>query len=88
MAAKKKKSAKPVIRHMASIGSQGVEYGDKLDKKTVTQKLARIKKAGFDGFTGRVPFITKDIAENSGLIFAAPSDIGGIGEIRSKFKAI
>ncbi len=88
MAAKKKQPVKPVIRHMASLGSQGIEYGDKMDKKTVVQKLGRIKKAGFDGFTGRIPFITPEIAQNSGLIFVATSDIGGAGEIRSKFRAI
>ena len=88
MAAKKKQPSKPVIRHMASLGSQGVEYGDKMDKKTVVQKLGRIRKAGFDGFTGRIPFITPEISRNSGLIFVATSDIGGAGEIKSKFRAI
>jgi sugar phosphate isomerase/epimerase len=86
--AKRKLPAKPVIRHTASISSLAAEYGDKTDRKSVEQKLGRIRKAGFDGFTGRVPIITGEIAENSGLIFVASIDIGGKSEIKPKFRAI
>jgi len=78
---------KPVIRHMCSIGTLG-GYGRKSGEWPVDQKLARIRKAGFDGFLGRIPMITREHVEKSGLIFAATTDIGGIPEIKGKFKAI
>lgn len=83
----KKDSKKPVIRHMCSIGTLG-GYGGKSGEWSVDQKLKRIRKAGFDGFLGRIPMITRDHVEKSGLIFAATTDVGGIPEIPTKFQAI
>ncbi|MBS10407.1 MAG: xylose isomerase [Gemmatimonadetes bacterium] len=83
----KKRVEKPVIRHMCSIGTLG-GYGGKKGEWSVDQKLRRIHKAGFDGFLGRIPMITREHVEKSGLIFAATTDIGGIREIKGKLCAI
>ena len=72
---------------MCSIGTLG-GYGGKLGEWSITKKLRRIHQAGFDGFLGRIPMITREHVEKSGLIFAATTDIGGIPEINSKFRAI
>jgi sugar phosphate isomerase/epimerase len=72
---------------MCSIGTLG-GYGGKSGEWSVTKKLRRIRKAGFDGFLGRIPIITRKHVEESGLIFAATTDVGGIPEIRPKFRAI
>ena len=87
MAKTKKRVEKPVIRHMASLGSLA-QYGGRKGEWSTEEKLQRIKRAGFDGFTGRVPIITREMVEKSGMLFAATSDIGGKGEIKPKFKAI
>jgi len=78
---------KPKIRHMCSVGTLG-GYGGKKGEWTLEQKLRRIRKAGFDGFLGRIPMITREVVDASDLIFAATTDIGGIREIKGKFKAI
>jgi hypothetical protein len=78
---------KPKIRHLCSVGTLG-GYGGKKGEWTLEQKLRRIKKAGFDGFLGRVPMITRDVVDASGLIFAATTDVGGIPEIKGKFEVI
>ena len=78
---------KPKIRHMCSVGTLG-GYGGKNGEWTLKQKLQRIHKAGFDGFLGRIPMITREIVDASGLIFSATTDVGGIPEIKGKFKAI
>lgn len=83
----KQRAQKPKIRHMCSIGTLG-GYGGKSGEWSVTKKLQRIRKAGFDGFLGRIPIITRKHVEESGLIFAATTDVGGIPEIRPKFRAI
>ena len=57
-------------------------------KLSIEQGLKLVKNAGFDGFTGRVPMITREHVEKSGLLFAATVDIGGIPEIKSKLRAI
>lgn len=85
--AKKKGPSKPKVRHMCSIGTLG-GYGGKGGEWSVPKKLRRIKKAGFDGFLGRIPMITREIVDESGLIFAATTDIGGIPEIKEKLQAI
>ena len=82
-----KSASKPRIRHMCSIGTLG-GYGGKKGEWTVEQKLKRIRKAGFDGFLGRIPLITREIVDKSGLIFAATIDVGGIQEIKGKFTSI
>ncbi len=87
MAKTRKRVEKPVIRHMASLGSLA-EYGGRKGEWSTEEKLRRIKEAGFDGFTGRVPMITREMVEESGMLFAATSDIGGIREIKPKFRAI
>ena len=87
MAMTRKRVEKPVIRHMASLGSLA-EYGGRKGEWSTEEKLRRIKEAGFDGFTGRVPMITREMVEESGMLFAATSDIGGIREIKPKFRAI
>ena len=87
MAKTRKRVEKPVIRHMASLGSLA-EYGGRNGEWSTEEKLRRIKEAGFDGFTGRVPMITREMVEESGMLFAATSDIGGIREIKPKFRAI
>ena len=87
MAKTRKRVEKPVIRHMASLGSLA-EYGGRKGEWSTEEKLRRIKEAGFDGFTGRVPMITREMVEESGMLFAATADIGGIREIKPKFRAI
>jgi len=83
----KKKVEKPRIHHMCSVGTLG-GYGGKKGEWDIPEKLKRIKKAGFDGFLGRIPMITAEHIEKSGLIFAATTDIGGVREIKGKFRAI
>ena len=80
-----KKTERPKIRHMAHLVSL-LESGKR--KLTIEQRLKLVKEAGFDGFTGRVPMITREHVEKSGLLFAATVDIGGIPEIKSKLRAI
>ncbi|MFT5370296.1 MAG: sugar phosphate isomerase/epimerase [Candidatus Latescibacterota bacterium] len=82
-----KKVEKPKLRHMATLGSLG-GYGNKNGEWSVEQKLQVIKKAGFDGFVGRVPLVTREHVETSGLLFAATVDIQVISEIRGKLKAV
>jgi sugar phosphate isomerase/epimerase len=82
-----KKVVRPVIRHMATLGSMGGP-GSGQETWSLERKLQAIKKAGFDGFLGRVPMITRDHVEASGLIFAATVDIQGKPEVRRKLKAI
>ena len=82
-----KKVEKPKLRHMATLGSLG-GYGNKNGEWSVEQKIQVIKKAGFDGFVGRLPLVTKEHVETSGLLFAATVDIQVISEIRGKLKAV
>ena len=87
MAKKMSKPAKPIIRHMCTLGTL-VGYGGKKGEWSVAKKLKRIKKAGFDGFLGRVHLLERKEVEDSGLIFACTTDMGGAGEVKPKFKAI
>jgi sugar phosphate isomerase/epimerase len=82
-----KKIERPKLRHMATLGSL-TGYGNKKGEWNAEQKIQCIKKAGFDGFVSRLPLITREHVETSGLLFAATVDIGGIPEIRGKLKAI
>ena len=83
----KNKPKRPIVHHMCSIGTLG-GYGGKSGEWSVDQKLKRIQKAGFDGFLGRIPMITRESVEKSGLIFAATTDIENIPEIKGKLRAI
>ncbi|MBT5830742.1 MAG: xylose isomerase [Candidatus Latescibacteria bacterium] len=84
---KQKRIEKPKIRHMASLWSL-TGYGGKKGEWTVDEKMARIKKAGFDGFLGRVPVVTSELVAKHGLIFAATVDMGLAKEVKPKLKAI
>jgi hypothetical protein len=83
----KSKTAKPKIRHMCSVGTLG-GYGGKKGEWDIPKKLKRIKQAGFDGFLGRIPMITREHVDQSGLIFAATTDVGEIPAIKPRFEAI
>jgi len=63
-------------------------YGGRGGEWTLADKLRQIKRAGFDGFLGRAPAVSREAVEASGLIFAATVDIGSIPEIVPKLKAI
>ena len=52
------------------------------------RKLQEIKNAGFDGFLGRVPVVTAEHVQQSGLLFAATVDIGEAAEVDPKLRAI
>ena len=82
-----KKVKRPKIQHMATLWTL-TDYGGKKGEWSIDQKIKRIKKAGFDGFCGRVPDITAEHVEKYGLLFAATVDIGTVKEIRPKLKAI
>ena len=53
-----KSAKKPRIRHMCSLGTLG-GYGGKKEW-SVPKKLTKIRKAGFDGFLGRVHMLSKE----------------------------
>ena len=82
-----KKVKQPIIQHMATLWTL-TDYGGKKGEWSTDQKIKQIKKAGFDGFCGRVPDITVEHVEKYGLLFAATVDIGTIKEIRPKLRAI
>ncbi|MCZ6633612.1 MAG: xylose isomerase [bacterium] len=83
----KKKVEKPRIYQMATLGSLS-GYGGKKGEWSTERKLKEIKKAGFDGFVGRIPLVTREHVEKSGLLFAATIDMGGIPEIKPKLRAL
>ena len=83
----KEKPVRPVLRHMCSVGTL-LGYGDKGKEWTFPQKLRRIKNAGFDGFLGRVIMFPPEVVEESGLIFACTTDMGGPKEAGRKLKRI
>ena len=82
-----RKAERPKIRHLATLGSLA-GYGDRKGEWSIEKKLKRIKEAGFDGFLGRLPLVTRDHVEGSGLIFAATTDMVSIREIGPKLRAI
>lgn len=77
----------PQIRHMASLWTLS-GYGGKRGEWSIDEKLKRIKAAGFHGFLGRVPVVTREHVERHGLLFAATTDMGSAAEVMPKFKAI
>ncbi|MBQ36614.1 MAG: xylose isomerase [Gemmatimonadaceae bacterium] len=83
---KKEKVKKPRIRHLCSLGTLG-GYGGKKGEWSVPQKLKRIRKAGFDGFLGRVHMLTPQQVQDSGLIFACTTDMGGPEDVEPKLTA-
>ncbi len=83
----KKQVKKPKIHHMATLGSL-MGYRSKKGEWSTKRKLKQIAKAGFEGFVGRVPLVTKGHVEKSGLLFATTVDIGGVRDIRAKFRAV
>ncbi len=83
----KQKAEPPVLRHMCSVGTL-LGYGDKRGEWTIPQKLRRIRNAGFDGFLGRVTMFPPEVVEESGLIFACTTDMGGPREAERKLKRI
>ena len=87
MAKKKKQVKRPKIRHICTLGTL-MGYGGKKGEWSVEQKLRRIKKAGFDGFAGRLTIVNREQVENSGLIFAATTDMGSAREVTPTLKAI
>ena len=87
MAKAKAKVEKPVLIQSCSLGSL-MGFGDKKREWTIPQKLKRIKNAGFEGFVGRVHMLPASEVEESGLIFACTTDMGGHKEVEPKFRRI
>ena len=87
MASKKEKVKKPKLHVMCSLGTL-TGYGTKKKEWGVEEKLRRIKKAGFDGFLGRVFMVNRKQVEESGLVFAATTDMGGANEVVPKLTAL
>jgi hypothetical protein len=83
---KGKGPARPVIRHMCSVGTLA-GYGGRKGEWSVERKLKRILSAGFDGFLGRIPMITREIVDGSGLIFAATTDMGAEDDVKARLAA-
>lgn len=83
---KKGKADEPQLRVMCSLGTLG-GYGGKKGEWSVKQKLKRIRKAGFDGFLGRVHMLSAQEVADSGLIFACTTDMGGPEDVEPKLTA-
>ena len=77
----------PQIRHMATLWTL-TDYGDADGEWSTDRKIEEIKNAGFDGFLGRVPVVTAEHVQQSGLLFAATVDIGEAAEVEPKLQAI
>jgi len=89
MAKKKKPEPKadiPRIRHLCSLGTLG-GYGGKKGEWSAAKKLKQIRKAGFDGFLGRVHMLSAAEVQQSGLIFACTTDMGGPEDVEPKLTA-
>ncbi len=81
------KIKKPIIRHMCTLGALA-GYGGKKGEWSIKEKLKKIKKAGYDGFLGRLTMVGREEVEQSGLIFACTTDLGGVREVGPKLRAI
>ena len=77
----------PQIRHMATLWTL-TDYGDADGEWSTDRKIEEIKNAGFDGFLGRVPVVTAEHVQGSGLLFAATVDIGEAAEVEPKLQEI
>jgi len=84
--ANKKPVAKPVMHQCATLGSLSGSGGKK--EWSWEKKLKTIKAAGFPGFVGRITMVNKEQIDGSGLIFACTTDLGGVGEVKPKLRAI
>lgn len=84
-AAKTKK--RPVIRNLCSLGTLD-GYGGKKGEWSFEKKLKMIRKAGFDGFMGRLAALAPEDVVDAGMIFACTTRIGSVHEIEGKFKRI
>ena len=80
-------SSKPKIYHIASLWTLS-GYGDQSSEWSMEQKLNAIRTAGFDGFAGRVSQVTREIVDQSGLIFCAIHDIGEESNIQAELEQI
>lgn len=78
---------KPRIRHLCSLGTLA-GYTDKKGEWSTAKKLKKIRKAGFDGFLGRLSNLTPDEIAESKLIFACTTSIGGAGEVEGTLRTI
>ena len=87
MAKKGTEVQKPQIHHMGSLWTLG-GYGGKKGEWSTEKKLNKIKKAGFDGFTGRVPAVTREMVDKTGLLFACQSDHARAKEVVPKLRRI
>ena len=85
--AKKKKVEKPRLYHMATLGTLA-GYGNKKGEWSIEKKLAKYKKAGFDGFVGRTTMVNPDQVAASGLLFASTTDLEGLSDIKPKLRNI
>jgi hypothetical protein len=81
------KVPKPVLHQCATLGSL-MGYGGKNGEWSIDEKIKKIRDAGFTGFVGRTAFVSPEQVAQSGLLFACTTDLGGIGEIKPKLRAI
>ena len=51
------------------------------------RKIAEVGKAGFDGFTGRAPPITRKMVDDSGLLFWCTADVPSSDDIQPALRA-
>ena len=84
--AKKKTVAKPVLYACASLGSLG-GYGGKKEWSW-EKKIKTVREAGFSGFVSRITMVNKKQIDDSSLIFACTTDLGGVKEVKPKLRAI
>lgn len=84
--AKKKTVAKPVLYQCASLGSLG-GYGGKKEWSW-EKKIKTVREAGFSGFVSRITMVNKKQIDDSRLIFACTTDLGGVKEVKPKLRAI
>jgi hypothetical protein len=63
-------------------------YGSKKGEWSVAKKVRQIKKAGFDGFLGRVPPITPELVKKTGMTFAGTVDLARVKDIRPRLRAL
>ena len=77
----------PRIRHLCSLGTLA-GYGGKKGDWSAAEKLKKIRKAGFDGFRGRLHVASAEEVGKSGLIFACATDVGGPAEVEDKLTEI
>ena len=81
------KVPKPVLHQCATLGSL-MGYGGKNGEWSIDEKIKKIRDAGFTGFVGRTAFVSPEQVDQSGLLFACTTDLGGVGEIKPKLRAI